>query len=45
MVKALLDAMSIEIKDSVRLYPDEPETRVKKFVHMTITNRFRDVLR
>ena len=34
-----------DIEESKRLYDKEPETRVKRFVHITLTTRFRDVLR
>lgn len=34
-----------DIKESEKLYKDEPETRVKKTVHRTLTSKFRDVLR
>eukprot|EP00349_Pseudokeronopsis_sp_Brazil_P006926 CAMPEP_0202963340 /NCGR_PEP_ID=MMETSP1396-20130829/7330_1 /ASSEMBLY_ACC=CAM_ASM_000872 /TAXON_ID= /ORGANISM="Pseudokeronopsis sp., Strain Brazil" /LENGTH=138 /DNA_ID=CAMNT_0049684467 /DNA_START=74 /DNA_END=490 /DNA_ORIENTATION=+ len=44
-VKVLLEVMVEEINESKRLYEAEPETRVKKFVHMTLSTKFRDVLR
>ena len=37
--------MNEDIKESEKLYKEEPETRVKKTVHRTLTNKFRDVLR
>ena len=44
-VKELLDVMSKDIEESDRTYKNEPETRVKKTVHKTLTSKFRDVLR
>jgi predicted HicB family RNase H-like nuclease len=44
-VKELLDEMTKDIEESVKTYPNEPETRVKKTVHRTLTSKFRDVLR
>jgi len=37
--------MSKEIEESEKTYKNEPETRVKKTVHRTLTSKFRDVLR
>ena len=37
--------MTRDIEESAKVYPDEPETRVKKTVHRTLTSKFRDVLR
>ncbi len=37
--------MTQEIEESKKQYPNEPETRVKKTVHRTLTSKFRDVLR
>mmetsp|Transcript_13506 Transcript_13506/g.13239 ORF Transcript_13506/g.13239 Transcript_13506/m.13239 type:complete len:82 (+) Transcript_13506:335-580(+) len=37
--------MMEEISESKRLYETEPETRVKRFVQMTLSTKFRDVLR
>ena len=37
--------MTTEIEESQKQYPNEPETRVKKTVHRTLTSKFRDVLR
>ena len=44
-IKELLDIMSEDIKESEKQFADEPETRVKKTVHKTLTSKFRDVLR
>lgn len=44
-VKELLDVMSKDIQESETTYKLEPETRVKKTVHRTLTSKFRDVLR
>ena len=37
--------MISEIKESQKLYPDEPETRVKKTIYITLTKIFKDILR
>ena len=37
--------MKIDIKESESTQKDEPETRVKKTIHHTFTQKFRDVLR
>jgi len=37
--------MTADIVESEKNYPEEPETRVKKTVHRTLTSKFRDVLR
>lgn len=37
--------MTNDIVQSEKDYPNEPETRVKKTVHRTLTSKFRDVLR
>ena len=37
--------MTRDIEESEKTYKDEPETRVKKTVHRTLTSKFRDVLR
>ena len=34
-----------DLLESTKDYPNEPETRVKKTVHRTLTSKFRDVLR
>ena len=44
-IKDNMAKMKIDIQDSVISQPDEPETRVKKTVHHTFTQKFRDVLR
>lgn len=44
-IKANLALMKIDIEESKESKPDEPETRVKKTVHHTFTQKFRDVLR
>jgi syntaxin 1B/2/3 len=44
-VKELLDQMQRDFEESKQTYPKEPETRVKKTVHQTLTSKFRDVLR
>lgn len=44
-VKAKLDEMLQDIQESEKTYKNEPETRVKKTVHRTLTSKFRDVLR
>jgi predicted HicB family RNase H-like nuclease len=44
-IKESLDLMTTEIEESQKQYPEEPETRVKKTVHRTLTSKFRDVLR
>jgi predicted HicB family RNase H-like nuclease len=44
-VKEHLDVMSRDIEESDKVYKNEPETRVKKTVHRTLTSKFRDVLR
>ena len=41
----MLDMMTRDIEESDKAYKDEPETRVKKTVHRTLTSKFRDVLR
>jgi hypothetical protein len=37
--------MGLDIKESEKLYKEEPETRVKKTIHKTMTSKFREVLR
>lgn len=37
--------MARDIEESEKTYKAEPETRVKKTVHRTLTSKFRDVLR
>lgn len=37
--------MTLDINESKKNYPNEPETRVKQTVHRTLTSKFRDVLR
>lgn len=37
--------MQRDIEESDKTYGNEPETRVKKTVHRTLTSKFRDVLR
>ncbi len=37
--------MQRDIEESDKTYANEPETRVKKTVHRTLTSKFRDVLR
>ena len=37
--------MTQDILESEKNYPNEPETRVKRTVHRTLTSKFRDVLR
>ena len=37
--------MKIDIKDNESTQKDEPETRVKRTIHHTFTQKFRDVLR
>jgi hypothetical protein len=37
--------MQRDIEESEKTYKQEPETRVKKTVHKTLTSKFRDVLR
>lgn len=37
--------MNEDLKESEKEYKDEPETRVKKTVHRTLTSKFKDVLR
>jgi hypothetical protein len=37
--------MNEDIKESETAFSNEPETRVKKTVHRTLTSKFRDVLR
>ena len=37
--------MQRDIEESDKTYKQEPETRVKKTVHKTLTSKFRDVLR
>jgi len=44
-VKEMLDVMQQDIVESEKQYANEPETRVKKTVHRTLTSKFRDVLR
>ena len=44
-VKELLGLMQRDIEESEKTYKQEPETRVKKTVHKTLTSKFRDVLR
>lgn len=44
-IKEMLDMMTRDIEESDKAYKDEPETRVKKTVHRTLTSKFRDVLR
>ena len=44
-IKASLALMKIDIKESEATQKSEPETRVKKTIHHTFTQKFRDVLR
>ena len=44
-IKASLALMKIDIKDCEATQKSEPETRVKKTIHHTFTQKFRDVLR
>jgi t-SNARE complex subunit (syntaxin) len=37
--------MTRDIEESEKTYKNEPETRVKKTAHRTLTSKFRDVLR
>jgi hypothetical protein len=41
-VKALLENMREDLNESEKLYPDEPEVRVKKTVYMVLTKKLRD---
>ena len=44
-LKAHLNFMKNDITESIEKNPCEPETRVKKTVHRTFTQKFREVLR
>jgi len=44
-IKAHLNVMKSDIEESIEKYGAEPETRVKKTVHVTFTLKFREVLR
>ena len=44
-IKASLALMKIDIKDCEATQKSEPETRVKKTIHHTFMQKFRDVLR
>ena len=44
-IKTYLNLMKHDIDESIKSNPNEPETRVKRTVHRTFAQRFRDVLR
>ena len=44
-IKSKLAAMDRDCKSSEETHKTEPETKVKKTVYRTLTNKFRDVLR
>ena len=45
LIKHSLKDLSLDLKNSERTHPKEPETRVKQIVHNALSQKFREVLK